>query len=113
MPKISTDADGTIRDEQGRICGTWRDISWQTYGKYTQCTKAPDGLWYSDLDMNGSAPKKGALPSPRQDTPKLTSLSNRMHEERATATLNSALASSKRGPFHVIKSWLRHWNWRR
>lgn len=73
----------------------FEDISAQVFGKYQFCTKAKDGMWYSDQDFEfgaGCGPlKKGALPSPRQNTPELTAKARRMHEEAANRAVKNAL----------------------
>ena len=62
----------------------FKDISAQVYGKYQHCTQDnKSGLWFADVDMIYGHPKKGALPSPRQDTPELRALSQAMHQKDA------------------------------
>jgi len=81
------------------------DISAQTYGKYQFCTKAKDGMWYADDDFTGGAgcgkPKRGALPSPSQDTPELTARAREMHTDTARDLTETAMRSRK--------PWWRFW----
>lgn len=72
-----------------------QDISHLVLGKYQYCTMARNGMWYADSDFQfgggGGEVKKGALPSPRQDTPELCALAKRMHEMAAAKTFSDAM----------------------
>lgn len=72
------------------------DISYQTYGKYTNCTmNESDGLFYADSDfMLGGGLKPGSLPSPHQDTASKTEKARAMHKKAADMVVVEAL----RGP---------------
>lgn len=73
------------------------DISAQVFGKYQYCTRwKVDGMLYADSDFPrggfGEAPRKGALPSLRQNTPELCAKAAKMHADAANPTgLNSPL----------------------
>ncbi len=76
------------------------DVSAQYFGKYQHCTLATDGMWYADSDMIGSRPKRGALPSPRQDTPAARQRALELHECAAKAAADRALGiGSRRATF--------------
>lgn len=76
-----------------------RDLSYEVYGKYQFCTMAEDGMWYADVDFEHPGgfgkPKKGALPSPRQDTPELTARAKALHEASARSAVNNVLNVTK------------------
>lgn len=69
------------------------DLSYQTFGKYQFCTMdEKTGLWFADCDFElGGGLKKGALPSPRQDTPQLKEKAKELHEAAALKMANDAL----------------------
>lgn len=73
------------------------DMSAEVFGKYQRCTmNKADGLWYSDDDFQPPGPpRKGALPSPRQDTPELTALARKMHEDAANALVAGVLTAAQ------------------
>ncbi|MDB5620859.1 hypothetical protein [Tardiphaga sp.] len=88
------------------------DTSAQVFGKYQYCTKAKDGMWYADSDFgsgDGCGPlKRGALPSPRQDTSELTARAKAIHKASARKATTSVLnwAGSWSRPFNWPSLWL-------
>lgn len=63
----------------------FRDISAEKFGKYQFCTtNKRDGLAYADCDFRiGGGLKKGALPSPMQDTEEKRERAKQMREKAA------------------------------
>lgn len=78
MPGQSTEVEVTILEEEivegsGGLRLQGRDISYEVFGRYTECTlDKASGLWYADVDVAWSGVRPGALPNPQQDTPELT-----------------------------------------
>lgn len=64
------------------------DISSEVFGKYQNCSKGPDGLWYANCDFPrggfGEKPVRGALPNPNmQDTPEQRAIAREAHRRAA------------------------------
>lgn len=76
------------------------NISSSVFGKYQYCTKASNGLWYADSDMAGRKAKRGALPSPSQDTEEKTIYAKNLHRKSAERATRKALGTPTWGDIY-------------